>query len=64
MNSAVAINARILTSIISLFFLLRNNSGSNPIEIRNFTPVKEILLLSIQWDELNSDDTESDQYYE
>lgn len=31
MNSAVAINARILTSITSLFFL-HNNSGCNPME--------------------------------
>uniref|UniRef100_A0A8R7Q2W8 Uncharacterized protein n=1 Tax=Triticum urartu TaxID=4572 RepID=A0A8R7Q2W8_TRIUA len=32
MNSAVAINARILTSITSLFFYFHNNSGCNPME--------------------------------
>lgn len=39
MNSAVAINARIFTSIILSFFLLQNNSGFNPIEMINVSPV-------------------------
>jgi len=39
MNSAVAIKARILTSIISSFFLLHNNSGFGPIERINLLPL-------------------------
>jgi len=42
MNSAVAINARILTSIISSFFFIHNNSGSNPIEMINLSPVRSM----------------------
>lgn len=48
MNSAVAINARIFTSIISVF-LLHNNSGFNPIEMINLSPINSI-------DELTLDD--------
>lgn len=58
MNSAVAINARIFTSIISsFFFLLCNNSGFNPIEMINLLPVDSM-------NELPLDDLESDQYHE
>ena len=57
MNSAVAINATIFTSIISSFFLLHNNSGFNPIEIINLSPVNSM-------NELLLDDLESDQYHE
>jgi hypothetical protein len=58
MNSAVAINARIFTSIISLFFFLfHNNSGFNPIEMINLSPVNSMNALPI-------DDLESDQYHE
>ena len=57
MKSAVAINARILTSIISSVFLLRNNSGFNPIEMINLSPVNSM-------NELPLDDLESDQYHE
>lgn len=57
MNSAVAINARILTSIISSVFLLRNNSGFNPIEMINLFSVNSM-------NELPLDDLESDQYHE
>lgn len=57
MNSAVAINARIFTSIISSVFLLRNNSGFNPIEMINLSPVNSM-------NELPLDDLESDQYHE
>ena len=57
MNSAVAINARIFTSIISSFFLLRNNSGFNPIEMINLLPLNSM-------NELPLDDLESDQYHE
>ena len=56
MNSAVAINARILTSITSLFFF-HNNSGFNPIEMINLSPVNSMNALPI-------DDLESDQYHE
>lgn len=56
MNSAVAINARIFTSIISSFFLFYNNSGFNPIEMINLSPVNSMNALSI-------DDLESDQYH-
>lgn len=42
MKSAVAINARIFTSIISLFFLFGNNSGFNPIEMINLSPVNSM----------------------
>jgi hypothetical protein len=38
MNNAVAINARILTSITSLFFF-HNNSGCNPMERKKGYPV-------------------------
>lgn len=57
MNSAVAINARIFTSIISSVFLLRNNSGFNPIEMINLSPVNSM-------NELPLDDLESNQYHE
>lgn len=57
MNSAVAINARILTSIISSVFLVRNNSGFNPLEMINLSPVNSM-------NELPLDDLESDQYHE
>ena len=57
MNSAVAINARILTSIISSVFLLRNNSGFNPLEMINLSAVNSM-------NELPLDDLESDQYHE
>lgn len=57
MNSAVAINARIFTSIISSFFLLHNNSGFNPIEMINLLSVNSM-------NELPLDDLESDQYHE
>lgn len=57
MNSAVAINARILTSIISSVFLLRNNSGFNPLEMINLSSVNSM-------NELPLDDLESDQYHE
>lgn len=59
MNSAVAINARIFTSIISIssFFLFHNNSGFNPIEMINLSPVNSMNALPI-------DDLESDQYHE
>jgi hypothetical protein len=39
MNNAVAINARILTSITSLFFFFHNNSGCNPMERKKGYPV-------------------------
>lgn len=44
MNSAVAINARILTSIISSFHfsLIGNNSGFNPIEMINLSSVNSM----------------------
>jgi hypothetical protein len=57
MNSAVAINARILTSIISSVFLIRNNSGFNPLEMVNISSVNSM-------NELPLDDLESDQYHE
>lgn len=57
MNNAVAINARIFTSIISLVFLLRNNSGFNPLEMRNLSSVNSM-------NELPLNDLESDQYHE
>jgi len=58
MNSAVAINARIFTSIISFFFISQyNNSGFNPIEMINLSPVNSMNALPI-------DDIESDQYHE
>lgn len=59
MNSAVAINARIFTSIISSFFFISqyNNSGFNPIEMINLSPVNSMNALPI-------DDIESDQYHE
>lgn len=57
MNSAVAINARIFTSIISSFFFFYNNSGFNPIEMINLSPVNSMNALPI-------DDLESDQYHE
>jgi hypothetical protein len=57
MNSAVAINARIFTSMISLVFLLRNNSGFNPLEMI-------ILSFVNSMNELPLDDLESDQYHE
>ena len=57
MNSAVAINARILTSIISSVFLLRNNSGFNPLEMINLSSVNSM-------NELPLEDLESDQYHE
>jgi|GEM_PF-5297009 len=57
MNSAVAINARIFTSIISSFFLLHNNSGFNPIEMINLSPGNSM-------NELSLNDIESDQYHE
>lgn len=57
MNSAVAINARIFTSIISSFFyFIINNSGSDPIEILNLYPVNSM-------GEIHPDDIESDQYH-
>jgi hypothetical protein len=39
MNSVVAINARILTSITSLFFIFNNNSGCKPVERKKGYPV-------------------------
>jgi len=57
MNSAVAIKARIFTSIISSFFLLHNNSGFNPIEMINLSPGNSM-------NELSLNDIESDQYHE
>ncbi|CAN6801425.1 unnamed protein product [Brassica oleracea] len=48
MKSAVAINARILTSIIKsfiiyfFFFFLWNISGFNPIEMRNLSLVNSL----------------------
>jgi len=46
MKSAVAINARILTSIIKsfiiYFFFLWNISGFNPIEMRNLSLVNSL----------------------
>ena len=58
MNSAVAINARIFTSIISsFFFFFHNNSGFNPIEMINLSPVNSMNALPI-------DDLEADQYHE
>lgn len=57
MNSAVAINARIFTSMISSVFLLRNNSGFNPLEMI-------ILSFVNSMNELALDDIESDQYHE
>ena len=59
MNSAVAINARIFTSIISSVFFISqyNNSGFNPIEMINLSPVNSMNALPI-------DDIESDQYHE
>ena len=54
MNSAVAINARIFTSIISLFFLLRNNSGFNPIEMINLSLVNSMQWLTFQWHRIGS----------
>lgn len=57
MNSAVAINARIFTSIISSFFLFHNNSGFNPIEMINLSLVNSMNALPIN-------DLESDQYHE
>ena len=57
MNSAVAINARIFTSIISSVFLLRNNSGFNPLEMINLSSVNSM-------NELPLNDLESDQYHE
>ncbi|KAJ6800421.1 photosystem II protein M [Iris pallida] len=41
LNSAVAIGARILTSII-FFFSFHNNSGSNPIDMINLTPINSM----------------------
>lgn len=55
MNNAVAINARILTSINSFFF--HNNSGCNPMERKKGYPVNSRGAL-------DSDNTESIQYYE
>ena len=52
MNSAVAINARIFTSIISSVFLLRNNSGFNPLEMINLSSgnsMNELPLDDIEW---------------
>lgn len=57
MNNAVAINARIFTSIISSVFLLRNNSGFNPLEMKKFSSVNSMT-------ELPLDTIESDQYHE
>lgn len=57
MNSAVAINARIFTSMISSVFLLRNNSGFNPLEMI-------ILSFVNSMNELALDDIASDQYHE
>lgn len=57
MNSAVAINARIFTSIILSVFLLRNNSGFNPLEMRNLSSVVNSM------NQLTLDDLESDQYH-
>lgn len=57
MNNAVAINARIFTSIISSVFLLRNNSGFNPLEMKNLSSVNSMTELSL-------DAIESDQYHE
>ena len=57
MNSAVAINARIFTSIISSVFLLRNNSGFNPLEMINFSSLNSI-------NKVPFNDLESDQYHE
>ena len=57
MNSAVAINARIFTSISSSFFLLHNNSGFNPIEMINLSPINSM-------NELPLNDLESDQDHE
>jgi hypothetical protein len=59
MNSAVAINARIFTSIISVFFTSQyNNSGFNPIEMIKLSPLNSI-------DELTLDDIiKFDQYHE
>jgi hypothetical protein len=40
MNNAVAINARIFTSITSLFiYFFHNNSGCNPMERKKGYPV-------------------------
>ena len=52
MNNAVAINARIFTSIISSVFLLRNNSGFNPLEMINLSSgnsMNELPLDDIEW---------------
>ncbi len=57
MNSAVAINARIFTSIISSVFLLGNNSGFNPLEMINLSSVNSMNKLPLN-------DLESDQYQE
>ena len=54
MNSAVAINARIFTSIISSVFLLHNNFRSNPLEMINLSSVNSM-------DELLPNGLESDQ---
>ena len=57
MKSAVAINARIFTSIISSVFLLHNNSGFNPIEMINLSSVNSM-------NELPFNDLEWNQYHE
>ena len=57
MNSAVAINARILTSIISSFFLLHHNSGFGPIERLNLLPL-------FKFNKKYLDYLEFDQYHE
>lgn len=44
MNSAVAINARIFTSIISMFYFFSiKNSGFNPIEMINLSLVNSMV---------------------
>lgn len=53
MNSAVAINARILTSIILSVFLLGNNSGFNPLEMINLSSVNSINYLSMISNRIN-----------
>ena len=56
-NNAVAINARIFTSII-LFYFAINNSGFNPIEMITLSP-KNPMDFSFPLD-----DIELDQYHE
>ena len=53
MNSAVAINARIFTSIILSVFLLDNNSGFNPLEMINISSVNSMNYLSMILNRIN-----------